>query len=228
MAVGVLEHGVPALQGGQRRERPGAGPVVGDVVGGPVEPVAEWCGGRGRAAASTSSARRVEQRCAGRPARAGRAARRAGRCSRVEPAAQRRAQPVAADARRCAAPRRRRARPAWRRRSASRRARRRPGRAAAGRARGRSRRRPGCGTRARRGSGLVGERQQVLDRAAAAGDDDHVDARRRGRGGRRASITSARGARALHRGVRRLEGDRGPAAPGVLEHVALGGGVRAR
>ena len=71
---------------------------------------------------------------------------------------------------------------------------------------------------------LVGERQQVLDRAAAAGDHDHVDGR--------VAVEPLHGldhlgrrARALHRGVRDLEGDRRPAAPGVLEHVALGGAV---
>ena len=39
VAVRALEHGVAALQRGQRRQGPGAGPVVGDLVGGPVEPV---------------------------------------------------------------------------------------------------------------------------------------------------------------------------------------------
>ena len=41
MAVGVLEHGVAPLQGRQGRQRPGPGPVVGDVVGARSEPVVE-------------------------------------------------------------------------------------------------------------------------------------------------------------------------------------------
>ena len=45
VAVGVLEHGVPALQRGQRGQRPGAGALVGDVVLGAVEPVAEGTAG---------------------------------------------------------------------------------------------------------------------------------------------------------------------------------------
>ena len=74
---------------------------------------------------------------------------------------------------------------------------------------------------------LVGERQQVLDRPAAAGDDDHVDALVAVEAVDRGDHLG-RGARALHGGVRRLEGHRGPAASGVLDHVALGGGVGRR
>ena len=74
---------------------------------------------------------------------------------------------------------------------------------------------------------LVGEGQQVLDRPAAAGDHDHLDGR--------VAVEPldgldhlGRGSGALHRGVRRLEGHRRPAAPGVLEDVALGGGAGRR
>ena len=45
MAVGVLEHGVPALQGRQRRQRPRPGALVADVVGGAVERVAQRTAG---------------------------------------------------------------------------------------------------------------------------------------------------------------------------------------
>ena len=45
VAVGVLEDGVAALQRGQRRQGPGPGPLVADVVGGPVEGVAEGAAG---------------------------------------------------------------------------------------------------------------------------------------------------------------------------------------
>ena len=120
-------------------------------------------------------------------------------CSRAQPACQLVPGPVAQLARPARAPRRRRARPAWRRRSGSRPAGRRPGRAAGCRARGRSRTRPGCAPRDDRAEQpLVGERQQVLDRAAAAGDHDHVDRRRRGRAAGRASMTSRAQLRALH------------------------------
>ena len=68
---------------------------------------------------------------------------------------------------------------------------------------------------------LVGERQQVLDGAAAAGDHDHVDVGVPVEAAT-ASITSARRA-ALHGGGGDLELHRRPAAAGVLEDVALGG-----
>ncbi len=130
--------------------------------------------------------------------------------------------------RRPGSPRRRRARGAGPRRSASTRVRRRPGRAAAGRARGRWPRRPGCVTACTariRPSSENGSRSssepppraitmtstsglpvEALDRL------DHL--------GRRP--------RALHRGVRHLEADRRPAARGVVDDVALGGGLRRR
>ena len=72
---------------------------------------------------------------------------------------------------------------------------------------------------------LVGERQQVLDRAAAAGDDDDVDLGMALQAAERLHHLGGR-ALALHGGVGDLEGDIGPAAPGVVEHVALGGGLR--
>ena len=72
---------------------------------------------------------------------------------------------------------------------------------------------------------LVGERQQVLDRAAAAGDDDDVDLGVALQPGERLHHLGG-GALALHGGVGDLEGDVRPAAPGVVEHVALGGRLR--
>ncbi len=75
--------------------------------------------------------------------------------------------------------------------------------------------------------GLVGEREQVLDRAAAAGDDDHVDVR--------IAVEQlhcvdnlSRGMHALHRGVLHGETDAGPATSSVLQHVALCRGVLSR
>ena len=224
MAVGVLEHGVAALQRRQRRQRAGPGALVGDVVGGPVEAVPRGAAGAVAQRLDLVGAG-VEQRAAGRPAPGGSAARRAPACSRVEPAGQGGPEPVAADARRCAAPRRRRGRPAWRRRWAWRRGRRRPGRAAAGRARGRSRRRRACGTACTARispSSENGSRSSTEPPPRAT----TITSTRASRSRRStASITSAAARRALHGGVRRLEGDRGPAAAGVLEHVALGGGV---
>jgi hypothetical protein len=82
-----------------------------------------------------------------------------------------------------------------------------------------------------RGSGthdaLVAETQQVLEVAATPGDDDDLD--------RRIGVESldggnhfGRGAIALHRGVHDAELDRGPAEPGVADHVVLGVAVFAR
>ena len=129
MAVGVLEHGVPALQGRQRRQRPGPGALVADVVGGPVERVAEGAAGPvaqlvDLVEPGVEQAARVGERRAG--AQGVEPGLLAG-----QPAARRRRGSGRGRARRCAAPRRRRARPAWRRRSGWRRGRRRPGRAAA-------------------------------------------------------------------------------------------------
>ena len=61
----------------------------------------------------------------------------------------------------------------------------------------------GAGREHRPEQALVGERQQVLDRAAAAGDHDDVDVGVAVEPARAPSITSAAGARALHGGVRR-------------------------
>ena len=72
--------------------------------------------------------------------------------------------------------------------------------------------------------GLVGERQQVLDRPAAAGHHDHVDAWVALEPVERLHHL-ARCAGALHGGVRHLEGDAGPAPSGVVEDVALRGAV---
>ncbi len=69
---------------------------------------------------------------------------------------------------------------------------------------------------------LVGERQQVLDGSAAARDDDDVHAALGVEPLHRLHhLASAAGA--LHGGVPGLEGDRGPPAARVLQHVALGG-----
>ena len=72
---------------------------------------------------------------------------------------------------------------------------------------------------------LVGERQQVLDRATAARDDDDVDLGVALEARERLHHLGG-GALALHGGVGDLEGDVRPAAPGVVEHVALSRGVR--
>ena len=67
MAVGVLEHGVAALQGGQRGQRPDPGQLVAEVVGGPVEAVVE--GAPGPVAQRVDLvAPGVEQAARGRPA----------------------------------------------------------------------------------------------------------------------------------------------------------------
>jgi hypothetical protein len=72
---------------------------------------------------------------------------------------------------------------------------------------------------------LVRERQQVLDRATTAGDDDHVDLGVALQPRERLHHLGG-GALTLHGGVGDLEGDVRPAAPGVVEHVALGGRLR--
>ena len=72
---------------------------------------------------------------------------------------------------------------------------------------------------------LVGERQQVLDRAAAAGDDDHVDGSVAVEAARPPRSPRPRRACPAWRRTPTSKRDRGPAPPGVLEHVALGGGV---
>ena len=150
VAVGVLEHGVAALQGGQRRQRRGPGPRWWPMSS--AARSSRWCSGAPGPVAQRVDlvgARVDAGRCRGRPAPAGRAARRGACCSRSsQPREQPARQPLARLLDPGAAPRPRRAPPAWRRRSGSRRGRRRPGRAAGCRARGRSRRRPGCGPRA--------------------------------------------------------------------------------
>ena len=74
---------------------------------------------------------------------------------------------------------------------------------------------------------LVGERQQVLDRAAAAGDDDHVDVARRGRAGRAPSITSAAARVPCMAAYAVSKATAGQRRRAFSTHVALGGGVRA-
>ena len=222
MAVLALEHGVPALQRGQRRERPGARPVVRDLVDGPVEPVdggapCPLAEGLDLVGPAADQRARVGQRGPGPQ-------RREQGVLAVEPARQRRAQPLAADlddaqllgdvgddelggvGRRGGA------------HVGDQVEQRLVGLVADGRHDG------GPALRDGADQALVGEGQQVLDGPAAPGDDDHVDALvaveavdRRDHLGR--------GAGALHGGVRRLEGHRGPAAARVLDHVALGGGV---
>jgi hypothetical protein len=69
---------------------------------------------------------------------------------------------------------------------------------------------------------LVGERQQVLHRPAAARDHDDVDLRVAVEPAERGDDLGG-GAGALHGGVHHPELDRRPAAPGHLQHVALRG-----
>ena len=222
MAVGVLEHGVAALERGQRREGLGAGALVADVVGGPVEPVAQRAAGP--PSSSSTSSERAASRLRG-SAIAGRERSWASRsCSRARAGDdERRRSRAQVDAAR--PPRPCRARRAWRRRWAWRHGRRRRGRAAAGRARGRSRTRRGCASGAPPGP--------APRRRTAAGPRP---SRRRGR--RRSTSTSglrssllerldhlARRAGALHGGVGHLELHGGPAAARILEDVALGGAV---
>ena len=71
---------------------------------------------------------------------------------------------------------------------------------------------------------LVGEGEQVLDGAAAARDDDDVDVRVPLEPVERLHHLGGR-PRALHRGVGHLELHGRPAAPGVLQDVALGRAV---
>ena len=84
---------------------------------------------------------------------------------------------------------------------------------------------PGAGDRPHQG--LVAEGQQVLDRAASTRHDDHVDLGVAVEAGEGIDHVVRR-ARALHRGVRRREGDARPAPAGVLHDVALGGGALGR
>ena len=232
MAVGVLEHGVAAPQGGQRRQRRAPGPRWWPMSS-PARS-SRWPQG----AAGPVAQRRRPRRPGGRPAlrgvgqrRAGRAARRAPCLLAVEPAA--RARRAAGRARmRHAAPLlgARRARPAWRRRSGSRRARRRPGRAAGVSGSWPIAETTGVRHRVHRpDQRLVGERQQVLDRAAAAGDHDHVD--------RRVAVEPLDAPRSPRRpsavpcmrGVRRPRtATAGQRRRAFSSDVALGGGARAR
>ena len=73
---------------------------------------------------------------------------------------------------------------------------------------------------------LVGERQQVLQRAATPGDDDHVDLGLAVQPAQRRDHLLGR-LRALDQRVPDQQPDPGPAAAGVLDHVAFGGAVRA-
>ena len=71
VAVGVLDHGVARAQRGQRGQRPGPGALVADVVGGPVERVADGAAGpvaqarRPRRSGRRAALRGVGQRRAG-------------------------------------------------------------------------------------------------------------------------------------------------------------------
>ena len=75
-----------------------------------------------------------------------------------------------------------------------------------------------------RDRGLVAERQQLFNRAAAAGDDDDVDL---GSGieiaQRLADLGDGRGA--LHRHLANVESDGGPAPFGVFHHVTRSSAV---
>ena len=221
-AVGALEHGVPALQRGQRRQRPGSCAVVGDLVGGPVQAVP---GG-----AQGPLAQRVDLVGAAGQQRPGVGERRAGAEGGeqgglpVEVRSNGPPQPVAAHRddpqllghvghdQLGGVGRRGRAHVGDQVEQ------RLVGLVADGRDDGRA------ALRDRTDQPLVGERQQVLDRAAAARDHDHVDA-----GVAVQAVDGGHhlggGAGALHGGVRRLEDHRGPAAAGVLDDVALGGRV---
>ena len=223
MAVGVLQHGVAALQGRQRGERPGAGALVGDVVAGPVEARGRRRAGPGPSSSSTSSAR-SSSRLRGSPS--------AGRLrSASRPACSRASQPCST--------RRSRARAVSTRRSSS---------ATSGTTSLAASVGVEARTSATRSSSgwscswpiaettgvraavhgadqsLVGERQQVLDRAAAAGHHDDVDVGVAVEPAERLHHLAGRPL-ALHGGVGDLEGDVGPAPPGVLEDVPLGGGL---
>ena len=229
VAVGVLEHGVAALQGGQRGQGPGAGALVAEVVGGPVE-------ARGRSAAAGAVAQLVDLVGAGVDEDARVGERRPGP-QRVEPGLLA-GQPAAR--RRARIRSRARSTPAqllgdvgddaaWRRRSGVE-ARTSATRSSSGwsgswpiaETTGVRHRVHGADQR------LVGERQQVLDRAAAAGDDDHVDVG--------VAVEPARPPRSPRRrrawpciaAYATSKRDRRPAAAGVLEHVALGGASWAR
>ncbi len=71
---------------------------------------------------------------------------------------------------------------------------------------------------------LIGKRQQVLNRPAATGNDDHVD-RRVGVKLPERPEDLRHGMRSLDRGLLHPEFHRRPPNGGVAEHVALGGGV---
>ena len=124
-----------------------------------------------------------------------------------------------------AAPRRRRARPAWRRRSAWRRGRRRPGRAAAESGSWPIAETTGVRTFATariRPSSEKGSRSSTEPppRATTITSTSGLRSRRS-----TASITSAAERGPCIAAYATSKRDRGPAPPGVVEHVALGGGV---
>ena len=228
VAVGVLEHGVAALQGGQRRQRPGPGALVADVVGRPGRGACRRVRRARSRSWSTSSSRASSRR-----ARVGQ--RRPG-AERVEPGL------LAGD-------------PAGRRVPRSRSRARVDaarllghvghdqlggvggGRGAdvgdqveqrAGRARGRSRRPRACGPRATARISASSEKgsRSSTDPPPRATTITSTAGLRSSRSTRLDHLGGR--ARALHRGVGDLEADRRPAPLGVLEHVALGGASWAR
>ena len=73
--------------------------------------------------------------------------------------------------------------------------------------------------------GLVGERQQVLQRPATSGDHDHLDLRNTVQLAQPGDDLFDR-LRALDQGVPDRQPDGRPAPAGVLDHVALGRAVR--
>ena len=208
LALGVGEHRVAAAQSGQRRQRPDPGQLVGQVVVAAVEPVTERATrpvGQGATSASRSSSPPRGSASTGREAGP-----RAGGRSRSTRAPMQRRPRSRSCSTRCASS----ATSGTTRLAAS------VGvdaRTSATRSRiGESGSWPIAETRGvvsgRDGAhqALVGEGQQVLDRAAAAGDDDDVD-----RGvaveGLDGRDHVRRSAGALHRGVLHGEGDARPA-----------------
>ena len=229
MAVGVLEHGVPAAQGGQRRERRGPRRVVAYVVTRPGRAGAAGCGGPGpaagrarRAGASMQGAgvghrRPGADRGRASPAR-GRASRRTDARSRSRAIATRAVSSATSGTTRLAA-------------SVGRggadvgdEVEQRRVRLVADRARP-----PACGTRRPPGSAASSENgSRSSTRAAAAGDHDHVDLGSRVQPPQRLDHLGHRGRGPASRRAATRNRDRRPAPPGVLEHVALGVPSRGR
>ena len=223
MPVGVLEHGVPPAQRGQRRQGAGPGHLVADVVGGAVEGVPEAAPG----ALDAASRPRRHGRRRGRWARSGPAGTgdRRVRSARAPAAAPRRPGSGRVPGARCAAS------------SVT------SGTTSLAASVGVDART--SATRSSSGwsgscpmADTTGVRIACTARSRASSENgsrsstepppramiDHVDP-----GVALEPVEAVHhlggGALALHRGVRDLEGDRGPAAAGVLDHVALGGGA---